>query len=65
MKVPRGTILEMLRERGEHGAASDAEARLPVEVDTVEDEAALEEIGLDEQAIRGYIEDHGDTAGTV
>ncbi len=65
MKVPRGTIQEMLHERGEHDAASGAETRLPVEVDTTDDAAALNELGLDEQAVRGYLDDHPGEVGAV
>ncbi|WP_199421947.1 hypothetical protein [Actinotalea solisilvae] len=57
MKVDKGTILDLLRVRGEDIHATAAERELPDPVDTDRDRALLERFGLDEQAIRGGLDD--------
>lgn len=60
MKVDKGHILDLLSERGETDKVALAERSLPVTVDTKGDADALAELGLDEQAIRGFVESHRD-----
>lgn len=57
MNVDKGRIVDLLRARGEDIHATAAERELPDVVDTGRDRELLERFGLDEQAIRGGLDD--------
>lgn len=57
MKIDKGRIIDLLRERGEDHKVGEAERELPDTVDTEKDSGLLERLGLDEQAIIGGLGD--------
>jgi hypothetical protein len=60
MKVDKGRILDLLSERGETDKVALAERSLPVTVDTKGDADELAALGLDEEAVRGFVDAHRD-----
>ena len=55
MQIPKDEILDLLRSRGQNDKASRAEEALPDEVDTVEDAALLQELGIEPLDIIGAL----------
>jgi hypothetical protein len=53
MEIPKDKILELLRERGEHDKASQAEQELPDQVDHEQHSDQLEKLGIDPQELLG------------
>jgi hypothetical protein len=53
MEIPKETILELLRERGENDKANEAESELPNRVDTERDSGLLSKLGIDPQDLLG------------
>jgi hypothetical protein len=51
MQIPKDKILELLRERGDHDKADQAEQELPDQVDHEEHSDLLSKFGLDPQEI--------------
>ena len=51
MQIPKDKILELLRERGDHDKAGEAERELPDEVDTDRDAGLLQRFGLDPEQL--------------
>jgi hypothetical protein len=51
MQIDKGTILDLLRERGQQDQASQAEQDLPDQVDTDRDAGLLQRFGLDPQEL--------------
>ncbi|WP_298461333.1 hypothetical protein [uncultured Cellulomonas sp.] len=49
MKFDKSQILELLRSRGDQGAAEKADAELPDQVDTDQHAGLLSKLGLDPQ----------------
>jgi hypothetical protein len=49
MKIPKDKILELLRERGDHDKAAEAEQELPDQVDHEEHSDLLSKHGIDPQ----------------
>ncbi len=47
MEIPKDKILELLRERGDHDKASQAEGELPEQVDPERDSGLLSKFGLE------------------
>lgn len=46
MQIPKDQILEMIRGRGDHDQAGQAQAELPDQVDTDKDQGLLEKFGI-------------------
>lgn len=55
MLVDKETILNFLREQGEHDQARTADAELPGQVDTERDSARLEEHGVNPRELIGKL----------
>lgn len=47
MEIPKDKILELLRERGQHDQAAQAEGELPDKVDPERDSGMLSKFGLE------------------
>lgn len=59
MEIPKDKILELLRQRGEEGKASEAERQLPDKVDPDQHAGLLGQIGVDPQDLLGKLGDLG------
>jgi len=55
MEIPKDKILELLRERGDHDKAQQAERELPDRVDHEEHANLLEKHGIDPKDLMGKI----------
>ncbi len=53
MEIDKGTIVNLLRERGDQQRAEEAERDLPGRVDTERDAGLLDRFGLDPQELVG------------
>ena len=53
MEIPKDKILDLLRERGDHGKADEADKELPDTVDTDRDSGLLSKLGIDPQDLLG------------
>ena len=53
MEIPKDKILELLRQRGDHGSADQAEQELPDQVDTDRDRGMLSKFGIDPKDLLG------------
>jgi hypothetical protein len=53
VEIPKDKILELLRERGDHDKASEADQELPEQVDTERDAGLLSRLGIDPQDLLG------------
>ena len=62
MEIPKDKILEMLRERGRHDEASQAEQELPDQVHAERDADFLDRFGLDKDELLGRF---GDLKGRI
>jgi hypothetical protein len=51
MEIPKGKIIEFLRERGDHEQAGQAEQELPDQVDHEQHSDLLSKYGIDPQEI--------------
>jgi hypothetical protein len=61
VQIPKDKILEMIRSRGDHDQAGQAESELPDQVDTDQDQSLLAKFGIyPEDRIKGL----GSTFGT-
>jgi hypothetical protein len=49
MEIPKGAVLEFLRERGQSDKAEQAQRELPDQVDTERDSSLLDRFGVDQQ----------------
>jgi hypothetical protein len=49
MQIPKEQILELLRSRGDHDKASQADGELPDQVDTEKHADLLHKLGIDPQ----------------
>ena len=47
MEIPKDKILELLKQRGQHDQAAQAESELPDQVDPERDSGLLSKFGLD------------------
>ena len=57
MEIPKDKILELLRQRGEHDKAGQAEQELPDQVDTERDRGLLDKLGVDPKDLLGGLGD--------
>jgi hypothetical protein len=55
MEIPKDKILELLRQRGDHDKADQAEQELPDQVDHEEHADLLQKHGIDPQELVGKI----------
>lgn len=51
MQIDKQKIVQMLRERGDHEKAKQAEQKLPDKVDHEEHESLLQELGINPQEL--------------
>lgn len=51
MQIDKQQIIDLLREKGEHGKASQAEEQLPDKVDHDEHKGLLDQVGIDPQEL--------------
>ena len=55
MEIPKDKILELLKQRGDHDKADQAERELPDTVDTERDQSMLDRLGIDPQDLLGNL----------
>ena len=55
MEIPKDTILELLRERGEHDKADQADKELPDQVDHEQHSDLLQKYGIDPKELAGKL----------
>jgi hypothetical protein len=55
MEIPKDKILELLKQRGEHDKAEQADKELPGQVDPERDQGILEKLGIDPQDLLGNL----------
>ena len=55
MEIPKDKILELLRERGEHDKADQADQELPDQVDHEQHSGQLQKLGIEPQEIVGKL----------
>ena len=63
MEIPKDKILELLRSRGEHDKAQQADNDLPDQVDPDRDSGILQRLGIDPQDLMGSLGDIGGRLG--
>ena len=55
MQIPKEKVLELLRERGQHDKADQADSELPDQVDPEKDAGLLNKLGIDPQDLAGKL----------
>jgi hypothetical protein len=55
MEIPKDKILDLLRERGDHDKADQADRELPDRVDPERDRGILDKLGIDPQDLLGNL----------
>jgi hypothetical protein len=55
MEIPKDQILQMLRDRGDHDQAQQADQKLPDQVDTDQHSDLLGQIGIDPGELLGSL----------
>ena len=55
MQIPKEKVLELLRERGQHDKADQADSELPDQVDTDEHADLLQRLGIDPGDLAGSL----------
>lgn len=55
MKIDKSQIISMLKDRGDHDKATQADAALPDQVDTDKDQGLLAKLGLDPKDLLGKL----------
>lgn len=55
MQIPKDKVLELLRERGQHDQADQANSELPDQVDHEEHGDQLKKYGIDPQELAGKL----------
>ena len=55
MQIPKEKVLELLRERGQHDKADQADGELPDQVDPEKDAGLLDKLGIDPQDLAGKL----------
>jgi hypothetical protein len=63
VEIDKNTIVGMLRERGDHDKAGEAERDLPDQVDTDRDANLLERFGISPQELIGKVTGGRDIPG--
>ena len=57
MQIPKDKILEMLKSRGDHDQATQADSELPDQVDTDKDSGLLSKFNIDPGQLLGGLGD--------
>jgi hypothetical protein len=55
MEIPKDKIIELIRNRGDHDQADQAEQELPDTVDTDRDRGLLDKFGVDPKEVLGKL----------
>jgi hypothetical protein len=55
MQIDKSQIIELLKSRGDHDKASQAQSELPDQVDTDKDSGLLGKLGIDPQDLLGNL----------
>ncbi len=55
MEIPKDKIIQLLKDRGDHDKAAEADQELPDKVDHEEDANLLEKYGIDPKDVIGKI----------
>lgn len=55
MEIPKDTVLQMLRDRGQEDQAEQADQELPSQVDTERDAGLVSKFGIDPQELIGKL----------
>jgi hypothetical protein len=55
MKIDKSQIIDMLKNKGDHDKASQAESDLPDQVDTDQDKDKLDKLGIDPKDLLGKL----------
>jgi hypothetical protein len=63
MEIPKEKILELLKQRGDHDKAEQADRELPDNVDPERDSGILNRLGIDPQDLMGNLGGLGDRLG--
>ena len=63
MEIPKDKILELLKQRGEHDKAQQADQELPDQVDPEQHRGTLEKLGIDPKDLLGNLGGMGDKLG--
>jgi hypothetical protein len=63
MEIPKDKILDLLRQRGDHDKAEQADRELPGQVDPERDRGILEKLGIDPQDLGGNLGSLGKKLG--
>jgi hypothetical protein len=63
MQIPKDQILELLRSRGDHDQAGQAESELPDQVDTDKDSGLLAKFGINPSQLLGNLGGGGGLGG--
>jgi hypothetical protein len=53
MQIDKSQIIELLKSRGDHDKAAQAESDLPAKVDTEADSGLLDKLGIDPKDLMG------------
>ena len=65
MQIDKAQVLELLRSRGDHDKAAEAEQELPAEVDTERDAGLLSRLGLNPEELLGRLGGGGGLGGLL
>jgi hypothetical protein len=65
MTIDKSQIIELLKSRGEHDKASEADSQLPDQVDPQEHAGLLQKLGIDPQDLLGSLGDLGGGLGKL
>ena len=63
MEIPKDKILDLLRQRGDHDKAEQADRELPDQVDPERDRGILDQLGIDPRDLLGNLGGLGDKLG--
>ena len=63
MEIPKDKILDLLRQRGDHDKAEQADRELHDQVDPERDRGILDQLGIDPQDLLGNLGGLGDKLG--
>ena len=55
MEIPKDKVLELIRSRGDHDQADQAEQELPDSVDPERDKGLLDKFGVDPKELMGKL----------
>lgn len=55
MKIDKTQIIELLKSRGDHDKATQAQSELPDQVDTEQDSGLLAKLGIDPKDLLGKL----------